>query len=340
MAINLQEIAANQQRAVTKAFTDAIQSVKDQAVMAEIAALMDRGDIEGVVNLLQLDPATFRPLENATLAAYEAGGTTGAAQVGRIPVAAGTLVARFNVRLPRAESWIRNLSSQRIVEIAEETKAVVRSVLTSALAQGQSPRTTALDLVGRIDPLTRRRTGGFIGLTENQAQWSVNARAELEALDPNYLTRELRDRRLDAAFKKAIRDQVPLKARQIDTAVTRMQARTLRYRGETIGITESVNALRAGQEEAIRQATESGELEQGFATKTWQDTGDGKTRPAHLDADNQTVPIDQPFIVGGEQLQYPGDPAGSASNTIRCRCRSIYKMDFVGQASKNIRGFN
>jgi hypothetical protein len=340
MAINLQEIATAQQRAVTKAFTDAIQSVKDQAVMTEIAALLDRGDIEGVVSLLQLDPATFRPLENATLAAYEVGGTTGASQVGRIPVAAGTLVARFNVRLPRAESWIRTLSSQRIVEIAEESKTVIRSVLRSALAQGQSPRTTALDLVGRIDPLTRRRTGGFIGLTESQAQWVVNARTELETLDPNYLTRELRDRRLDGAFKKAIRDQVPLKARQIDTAITRLQARTLRYRGESIGLTESVNALRAGQNESIMQALEIGEIEQEFATKTWQDTGDGKTRIAHSIADGQTVKINQPFIVGGEALDYPGDPAGSAGMIIRCRCRSIYKMDFVGQASKKIQGFS
>ncbi len=31
----------------------------------------------------------------------------------------------------------------------------------------------------------------------------------------------------------------------------------------------------------------------------------------------------QPFIVGGEQLQYPGDPAGSAWNVISCRCTQL-----------------
>ena len=27
-----------------------------------------------------------------------------------------------------------------------------------------------------------------------------------------------------------------------------------------------------------------------------------------------------PFLVGGEQLLYPGDPAGSSENVINCRC--------------------
>ena len=340
MAVNLQQIATTQERAVLRAFAESIQSVKDQAVIAEIAALINRGDVEGVVNLLQLDPATFRPLENAVTAAYETGGATGAAQIGRIPVEAGTLVARFNVRNPRAEEWLRNLSSTRIVEIAEETRNVVRNVLTEGIARGQGPRTTALDLVGRIDPQTRRRVGGYIGLTENQAQWVRNAREDLETLNPHYLTRQLRDKRLDGAFRKAMESGKPLTSKQVDTAISRMQARTLRYRAEVVSRTESVNALRSGQEEAIRQAIEVGELEEEFATKTWQDTGDGRTRPEHAAADGQTVLIDQPFIVGGERLMYPGDPAGSAANTVQCRCRAAYKMNFAGQAAKEIRGFN
>lgn len=58
--------------------------------------------------------------------------------------------------------------------------------------------------------------------------------------------------------------------------------------------------------------------------KTWIATTHGAsattTRPAHLEADGQTVPITQPFMVGGEPLQFPGDPSGSAGNVIQCRC--------------------
>ncbi len=47
----------------------------------------------------------------------------------------------------------------------------------------------------------------------------------------------------------------------------------------------------------------------------------GRTRPAHWEADGQIVGWDEPFIVGGEELRYPGDPQGSAGNTINCLCR-------------------
>lgn len=336
----LAEIQTQQERAIFKAFTMAIQSVKDQAVISEIANLIALGRIEDVVELLQLDPATFRPLENATIAAYEAGGATGASQIGRIPTKAGTLVARFNVRNPRAEEFLRVLSSQRIVEIADDTREVVRTVLRAGMSEGAGPRTTALDLVGRIDPVTRVRTGGHIGLTSQQSQWVINARQELETLNPNYLTRALRDKRLDKAFERALESGKPMPAKQIDAAISRMQARAIRYRGEVIARTESLNALRSGQTEAIMQSVDQGELEEEFATKTWQDTGDGRTRVEHSIADGQTVPIDQPFIVGGERLMYPGDPNGSAANTIQCRCRASYRMNFAGQAAKMIKGFN
>jgi SPP1 gp7 family putative phage head morphogenesis protein len=57
--------------------------------------------------------------------------------------------------------------------------------------------------------------------------------------------------------------------------------------------------------------------------KQWIATSDGRTRPEHADADGQIVDIDKPFIVGGEELMYPGDEAGSAWNTINCRCTTI-----------------
>jgi SPP1 gp7 family putative phage head morphogenesis protein len=57
--------------------------------------------------------------------------------------------------------------------------------------------------------------------------------------------------------------------------------------------------------------------------KQWIATSDGRTRPEHATADGQIVDIDKPFIVGGEELMYPGDESGSAWNTINCRCTTI-----------------
>ena len=57
--------------------------------------------------------------------------------------------------------------------------------------------------------------------------------------------------------------------------------------------------------------------------KEWVATKDSRTREWHNEADGQQVPLDEPFIVGDEELMYPGDPNGSAENVINCRCTMI-----------------
>lgn len=47
------------------------------------------------------------------------------------------------------------------------------------------------------------------------------------------------------------------------------------------------------------------------------------SRDSHMHAHNQTVDVKEKFLVGGEKLDYPKDPAGSAGNTIQCRCISV-----------------
>ena len=66
--------------------------------------------------------------------------------------------------------------------------------------------------------------------------------------------------------------------------------------------------------------------------KTWLATPDERTRIDHRHAHGQTVPLTQPFTVGGEQLLYPGDPSASDGNVINCRCTVIYGKDAFGPA--------
>jgi uncharacterized protein with gpF-like domain len=56
--------------------------------------------------------------------------------------------------------------------------------------------------------------------------------------------------------------------------------------------------------------------------KRWVAVHDKRTRHAHLAADGQTVDQTGSYDVGGEQLEFPGDPNGSGANTINCRCFS------------------
>lgn len=59
--------------------------------------------------------------------------------------------------------------------------------------------------------------------------------------------------------------------------------------------------------------------------KIWLTAG-SRARSTHIAADGQKRPIGQPFSVGGEKLEYPGDPSGSAENVINCRCVIGYEV--------------
>lgn len=64
----------------------------------------------------------------------------------------------------------------------------------------------------------------------------------------------------------------------------------------------------------------------GFTRKCWKTFGDNKVRHTHREASGQTVPIDQPFIVGGYHMMFPcdGSLGASVSEIANCRCTVQY----------------
>lgn len=49
-----------------------------------------------------------------------------------------------------------------------------------------------------------------------------------------------------------------------------------------------------------------------------------RSRPEHQEMAGTVVELNESFTVDGEELRYPGDPAGSAGNVINCRCAVVY----------------
>ena len=54
--------------------------------------------------------------------------------------------------------------------------------------------------------------------------------------------------------------------------------------------------------------------------KKWIATLDSKTRDTHAELDGQEVDEDQPFVVNGMEIMYPGDPNADPSLVYNCRC--------------------
>lgn len=91
-------------------------------------------------------------------------------------------------------------------------------------------------------------------------------------------------------------------------------------RATVIARTETIGAMNGARDDSFKAVIE--ETGEEFE-KLWLSTDDARTRPEHVRADLQRVPVNQPFMVGGEPLAFPGDPAGSAENTIQCRCTQL-----------------
>jgi uncharacterized protein with gpF-like domain len=89
-------------------------------------------------------------------------------------------------------------------------------------------------------------------------------------------------------------------------------------RGETISRTEVNGAMNyAGLQDAKAMAPD--------LNKVWSTTGADNVRPWHEEADGQSVPQDEPFIVMGEEMDCPGDDAGSPENVINCACCTLFE---------------
>jgi len=98
--------------------------------------------------------------------------------------------------------------------------------------------------------------------------------------------------------------------------------------------TEATNAANMA---TLQSATDM--FGQDNLQKEWMTAIDGRERSAHRSADGQIVDFKEKFLVGGEQLFNPGDPAGSAKNVVNCRCSTAPFPKEDAQATGTIEGF-
>jgi uncharacterized protein with gpF-like domain len=97
-------------------------------------------------------------------------------------------------------------------------------------------------------------------------------------------------------------------------------------RSETIARTEVINASNMGSYQ--------GAAATGVATeKQWISTHDDRARPDHWNvadggADGQVSKMEDPFVVGGHKLMWPGDSSqgAPADQIINCRCTLGYPV--------------
>lgn len=118
----------------------------------------------------------------------------------------------------------------------------------------------------------------------------------------------------------------------IDDIIKQLENTELsRGRARLIARTETVTAANQG---GMFAAKDTGLL----LNKEWLATYDNRTRHDHARVNGQTVSMDQPFIVGGYEMQQPGDRGGKdgalkvpGREICNCRCTCLFQPIRDGQ---------
>jgi uncharacterized protein YajQ (UPF0234 family) len=316
---------------IRDAFLEAVREITDRVVIKDLAAAIQRGDIDLALRLVGLDPLDFRSLDYLISEVFRQGGEAAALEIPASRAANGA-VSRFlfNVRNPRAEAWARERSSRLVTQIVDDQRMTIRQSIAAGLEAGVNPRTSALELVGRINRTSNRREGGVIGLTARQEESQRRYAAQLASGDPAEmraaLTRALRDKRFDRSVEKAIRNGEPVPADIRAKMVMAYRNRTLRYRAEVIARTETIQSLGAAQVEAWQQAIDKGDVDQRTIVKIPVSAKDERVRNNHRAVEilnKDGVPWGQPYKVPlgmAPQMHAPYDEP-------MCRCRERIKVD-------------
>lgn len=304
---------------VALAFRDAIYAARKQVDLAALIDALDRGDIGAAVRLLQLPQGVLFTIEDAVRQAYIEGGKM-------IATAAPSALLGFNGGTPRALEWLRELSSVRIQGIADDTLSATRAALVAGREQGMGSRAIARMVTGV--KVGQRREGGILGLTSQQTDSIMSARAKLLSGDPKlmreYFNLKLRDRRYDAQIKKAIKEGRAITGANLDKILEAHKSKALAYRGKLIAKDQTFQALEAGRREGVAQALENPSVES--ASKRWQHNFAKEPREDHVAMSGTVLGFNEPFVFGAVSMQYAHDPNGGAEHNLGCGCITIYRI--------------
>jgi hypothetical protein len=316
------------------AFRTAVADLVARAEVGPVARALARGDIATALDALHIDAAAFGGLTTVMQEAFEGGGRAAQEGLPRLSDPAGAaVVVRFDVRNPRAEGWLRTQSSRLITAITEDVRTAARATLVAGLEDGRNPNNVALDIVGRLNPATKRREGGILGLTSVQEAYVRNARAELLSGDPatmaRYFERKRRDKRFDRAVSAAVRAGKPVDAATVAKIAGRYADRLLELRGQTIARTEMLASLNAGALEGMEQAIDTGAIRRQQVVKVWRTASDARVRETHRAMSGQRRQLDEVFSNG---LRFPHEPGAPASQVANCRCVIYHDVFFLAGA--------
>jgi uncharacterized protein with gpF-like domain len=181
----------------------------------------------------------------------------------------------------------------------------------------------ALDFARKVDAGLKHAPGPDAAKAEDTpadlwrgfvAAWLEGGEAAKKVVGITETTRREVAKALEAGL--AAGESVPQLARRVRSVYEGFTT----TRAVTIARTETIAASNLG--------SRAGALHSGLQLEHfWIATSDRRTREWHDAVDGQTQPMDEPYVVRGERLMFPGDGSlgASARNLVMCRCVEGYR---------------
>lgn len=313
----IDELTRSFEPAMRKAFLDAVKELQGRIDLKALETALKAGNLDDALRVVNnaIGNNSYRGLADQVRGSFIAGGELAAAVAREFQP--DNLDIAFDVLNPNTADWLRTYEFGLIRELDRQTRETVADTLRRTIIEGENPLNAARDVRASI------------GLTRRQEMAVRNYRRMLEETDTEALSRGLRDRRFDPSLRRAARTGEPLSREKIDRMVERYREKYLKHRSENIARTESIRAVQAGNYYAWKRMVDEGVIDATKVRRKWVYTADGRTRHAHITIPSMNpegVGLDQPFNTELGPLLYPGDPSGTAANTINCRCSVITRM--------------
>lgn len=312
---------------VRRAFIRAVEGLKSEIKIRELARLLETGDVHGVIQALGLERlegigerlgrAGAQRGEETLRAALVETFRRGAEAARETLPKSIAIRARFDLINPRAVEFINRYSFELIRQVSTTTRLGVQAIIRDGFLQGKPPLQMS------------REIRQIVGLDEGFAKAVNNFRRGLEERD---LSRAMvniagKHRRLDAAtlgrVRRAIKDGT-LTQTQINEFTEKYSFSLLNRRAQNIARTETIRASSEGQQEMWRQAVEQDLLDPGETRRIWIVTPDDRLRDTHRAVPGMNpdgVRLDQPFRT----------PIGSVMNPpMEVNCRCAVALTFIG----------
>lgn len=287
------------------AYLAEVRAVESAATVAEVERLIAEDDRDGLAALLSLGGLSlFTELFRTAF----------------IQGANNELAGRWRFD---SNTWaVINLLMGEYRSISDTSAMDLRKTIDVVLANGNTIRNKALDLLG-VKGTTARRTGGMVGLPVQMSEWVEAARQQLLSGDRAamraYLTRKLRD----TAYDRFVVPGAKLTIEQANTISRAYSSRLLQSYAKQLAQTYAQQAYNAGRNHSIQQLLDNGTINPDQVQKKWRTMRDERVRHSHALLNNVKILFNQPFVADdGSMLMFPGDTSMGASDAqiYNCRC--------------------